>query len=141
MEEEEGGVKQDCQIVAVVCMCVWGWGVGGLVDDQWTEKGTRALLDLQQAVTLSPIVYPPTPALSQAPDRREHYQLPLLLLLTPSSPRTTPAPHHQPQLKLSLSLSRQLPLEWKVFQSTMPMLSMGALACHQCAVTSRWGAN
>lgn len=52
----------------------------------------------------------------------------------------THAHKHAPPPNQS-SLSRQLPLEWKVFQSTMPMLSMGALACHQCAVTSRWGAN
>lgn len=64
-------------------------------------KGTLALLDLQQAVTLSPIVRPSTPALPQAPDCREHY---------PASPPPPSSSHPlltqphpcTPQLKLSL---------------------------------------
>lgn len=59
-------------------------------------EGTLALLDLQQAITLSPIVCPSTNALPQTPDHRT--------------------------LPLAKTLSRQLPVEWKVFQSTMPML-------------------
>ncbi|KAK5872951.1 hypothetical protein PBY51_013606 [Eleginops maclovinus] len=68
------------------------------------RKGTLVLLDLQQAVTLSPIVYPSTPALPQAPDCREHYPAspPPAPSLTPSSPSPTPATPPHPQLKLSL---------------------------------------
>lgn len=67
-----------------------GWGGGWQPKD---GKGTLALLDLQQAVTLSPIVYPSTLALPQAPDCREHY---------PASPPPHPNPPQHPQLKLSL---------------------------------------
>lgn len=71
----------------------------------------------------------PCPPPSPCPERTLHS--------TPASSPTLPHPCTPP----TQALSRQLPLEWKVFQSTMPLLSMGALACHQCAVTSRWGAN
>lgn len=105
-------------------------GVGGVM----TSGRKRDPGDMRFATSCNTVSHcaslHPCPPPSPCPERTLHVPPPHPHLLPPP----TPAPPTQ-------ALSKQLPLEWKVFQSTKPLLSMGALACHQCAVTSRWGAN
>jgi len=111
-----GGGKQN------VFVCVRG--VGGI---QRTERAPT-LLDLQQATTLSPIVYPPPPP-----------SCPVRLPESGASLRNPGSP--VPSLPRGPSPLQAISNGVETILGHNGHSLNRASACHRCSVTSRWGAN
>lgn len=109
-------------------MCLCARGVAGGI--QGTERAPT-LLDLQQAATLSPIVYRPPPP--SCPVRLPESRASLLSLRNPGSP--VPSLPRGPSPLQAISNGVETILGHNGHSLN------GASACHRCSVTSRWGAN